>query len=260
MTLAQLQGSLWGARARDYATLVETCQRPAYERVLNETGVGSGSRLLDVACGPGLAAQLAAARGAEVAGLDAAEASIVIARERVPGGDFRVGDMEVLPWADAAFDVVTSFNGFQFASDLTIALREAGRVTRPGGRVDVVVWGPADTCDVPPIMAAVLDLLPPQPASAQPSVPLSAPGDMELRLIEAGLTPLTSGQVDWSLEFPDLETAVRGLMSAGAAVAVVQRVGTEPVERTLREVLASFVTSTGGYRLQNRFHYVLSSA
>lgn len=260
MSVAQVQGRLWGAEARDYSTLVEGFFRPLYERVLDETGVRPGTTLLDVACGPGLAAQLAARRGASVAGLDAAETSIAIARERTPQGDFRVGDMEALPWPAAAFDVVTSFNGFQFAADLMNALRQARRVTRTGGRVAMVVWGPDETCDTPAIMAAVRELLPPQPPSAQAAIPLSAPGRVEALLGEAGLTPSTSGDVDCPFEFRDLEMALRGLMSAGPAVAVVQRKGAEPVRRAITEAIAAFRTAAGGYRLHNGFRYVVASA
>jgi ubiquinone/menaquinone biosynthesis C-methylase UbiE len=140
---AQRWGSLWGARTRDYANLAEGCFRPAYERVFAETEVRPGTRLLDVGCGPGLAAQIAAQRGAHVAGLDAAEASLAIAREQTPSGDFRRGDMQHLPWADRSFDVVTGFNAFQFADDPLRAVQEARRVLAPGGRLAIVVWGRA---------------------------------------------------------------------------------------------------------------------
>jgi 2-polyprenyl-3-methyl-5-hydroxy-6-metoxy-1,4-benzoquinol methylase len=55
---------LWGARARDWADIQEATVGPVYEAVLERTGVGAGKRYLDVGCGAGGAAQLAAARGA----------------------------------------------------------------------------------------------------------------------------------------------------------------------------------------------------
>ena len=55
---------------------------------------------------------MAADRGARIAGIDATGPLVEIARERVPDGDFRVGDMEDLPWDDESFDVVTGFNSF----------------------------------------------------------------------------------------------------------------------------------------------------
>ena len=260
MGTAHVQGSLWGARARDYAELVEGMFHPAFEAVFAGAGVGPGTRLLDVGCGPGLAAQLAAGRGAEVAGLDAAEVSVALARERTPAGDFRTGEMEELPWPDDTFDVVTGFNAFQFATDPVNALREARRVARPGGRVAMAVWGRAEECETPVIVAAVGKLLPPPPLGTEQPIPLSAPGRVEGLLEQAGLAPLASGEVDCPFAFPDLGTAVRGLTSAGVMVAAARRVGTEAVWQAVAEALAPFRTSDGGYHLRNRLHYVIAAA
>ncbi|TMD43313.1 MAG: class I SAM-dependent methyltransferase [Chloroflexi bacterium] len=115
MGTAQAQGALWGVQAHNFAERQEGMLLPAYKKVFDLTNVGRGTRLLDVGCGPGLATQLAAKLGASVTGLDASEAELSIARERVPDGDFRQGEMEELPYADASFDVVTGFNSFQYA-------------------------------------------------------------------------------------------------------------------------------------------------
>jgi ubiquinone/menaquinone biosynthesis C-methylase UbiE len=57
-----------------------------------------------------MAVQIAAARGAQVSGVDAAETLLAIARRRTPGGDLRLGILEELPFDDHSFDVVTGFN------------------------------------------------------------------------------------------------------------------------------------------------------
>lgn len=67
-------------------------------------------------------ALLASQRGAEVCGVDAAGSLLGIARERVVGGDFRLGDLEALPFPDGTFDVATGFNSFQFAATPVAAL------------------------------------------------------------------------------------------------------------------------------------------
>jgi SAM-dependent methyltransferase len=259
MGTAQVQGSLWGARARDYAEVVEEAFEPLYEAVFDQATVGGGTMLLDVGCGPGLAAHLAARRGARVAGLDAAEASLVVARERTPEGDFRAGDLEELPWPDETFDVVTSFNAFQFAANIGNALQQARRVTRPGGRVAMAVWGRPEDCETVVTVSAVGKLLPPSPATpAEP--PLSTPGRVEGLLQQAGLFPMAGGEVECAFEFPDIETAVRGLMSAAPMVAAARRIGDEAVERTVADSLARFRTAEGGYRQRNRFRYVVATA
>ena len=68
-------------------------------------------RLLDVACGSGLAVELASVRGATCAGIDASARLLAVARDRAPDADLRVGDMCDLPWDDDTFDVATSFRG-----------------------------------------------------------------------------------------------------------------------------------------------------
>lgn len=260
MGTAQVQGSLWGARAGDYAEIVEHFGRPLYEAVFQAAEVGAGTRLLDVGCGPGLAAQLAAQRGAHVAGLDAAETSLAIARERTPGGDFRASELEALPWADNTFDMVTSFNAFQYAADVVNALREARRVARPGGRVAMAVWGRAEDCDNAALVAALSKFLPPPPPGAPGPFALSEPGRLERLLEQAGLAPLTSGGVDCPFAFPDLATAVRGHMSSGVAAIAIRQAGAEAVQRAIAEALAPFRLNGRGYLQRNRFRYVIAEA
>jgi SAM-dependent methyltransferase len=260
MGTAHVQGSLWGARARDFAETLEQFGRPLYEAVFQVAEVGAGTWLLDVGCGPGLAAQLAAQRGAQVAGLDAAEASLKIARERTPNGDFRAGEMEDLPWPDNTFDVVTGFNAFQYAADVVAALQEARRVARPGGRVAMAVWGRAEDCESVATVAALGRFLPPPPPGAPGPFSLSAPGRVAALLEQAGLAPLTSGEADCPFEFPDLATAVRGSMSAGPAAAAIRQAGAEAIQHAIAESLAPFRTSEGGYRQRNTFSYVIATA
>ena len=104
----------------------------AWEAVAGAAEVGDGTSLLDLGCGDGAFCAFAARRGAIVHGLDAEPDAIAEALEAVPGADLRLGLMESLPWAGASFDVVTSFNGMQYALDPELALAEAARVAAPG--------------------------------------------------------------------------------------------------------------------------------
>ncbi len=258
MGTAKVQGSLWGAHVQDYAEIVEQFGRPLYDAVFQAAEVKEGTRLLDVGCGPGLAAQLAAQRGAHVAGLDAAETALQIARKRTPKGDFRAGEMEDLPWPDNTFDVVTGFNAFQYAADVVNALREARRVANPGGRVAMAVWGRAEDCEIGALVSGLSKFLPPPPPGAPGPFALSVPGRLEGLLEQAGLTSLTSGEVDCHFEFPDLATAVRGHMSSGPAAMAIRQAGAEAVQHTIAESLAPFQTSGGSYCQRNRFRYVIA--
>jgi ubiquinone/menaquinone biosynthesis C-methylase UbiE len=129
----------WGRKAADFAALSELSNVREYVALHHALRVRSGDRLLDVACGSGLAVELASLVGAQCAGLDASQRLIAVAQLRTPGADLRVGDMHDLPWDGDSFDVVTSFRGIWGTTP--DAVGEIYRVLRPGGRVGVTVWG-----------------------------------------------------------------------------------------------------------------------
>jgi len=83
----------WGRMAADFATLSEPANCREYAALHHLLGVRAGDRLLDVACGAGLAVELATIRGARCAGIDASPKLVAIARDRAPEADLRVGDM-----------------------------------------------------------------------------------------------------------------------------------------------------------------------
>lgn len=259
MGTAQVQGELWSAQARNWANFLERWHAPLYKSVFDRVGISHGTRLLDVGCGAGLAAQLAAEFGAQVTGVDAAPAFIEIARERLPDGDFRVGDMEELPYAEASFDVVTGFNSFQHAANPVAALKEAKRVARVGGRVAMVTWGRPQDCDHAPVMAAIAALLPPSPTRADGPFALSEPGRLEALLEQAGLRADNSGEIASHFAWADSETAWKAIGSAAPTVMAVRYAGEERVKRVVLDSLAPFRTSSGGYREENTFCYVIAT-
>src|SRR5687768_14192139 len=106
-------GPLWGARPADWA-LSEDQQVPTYQEALRRVGLAPGDQVLDVGCGVGAFLRLVAERGGRPFGLDASQALLELARQRVPEADLRVGDMEALPYADDTFDLVAGFNSFFF--------------------------------------------------------------------------------------------------------------------------------------------------
>ena len=144
---AERWGPLWGARPDDWA-ISEEQHVASYEAALARVALEPGDQVLDVGCGVGVFLGLIAGRGAEPHGLDASEALIALARERLPDADLRVGDMESLPYEDAGFDLVTGFTSFFFANDIVAALREAGRVAKPAASVVIQVWGAHERCSL----------------------------------------------------------------------------------------------------------------
>ena len=251
---ADVQGELWGARAEAWAEH-EPQSAPIFEEVLLRAGVGDATRLLDVGCATGVLCRLAADRGALVSGLDAGESLVAVARRRVPEGEFRRGDLQFLPYEDAAFDVVTGVNSFQFAADPVAALREARRVLRPPGTLAVAVWGAPDEVDLFVPVRAVAALAP----GRAPSRPLLERGALGAALSEAGLTVRETGDGRSAFEFPDDETMLRQMTAAGGIVRVTREVGEEAVRSTLLEAMKPFRTPARGYRLENSWHWALAT-
>ena len=134
-----------------------------------------GQRVLDIGCGVGAFLRLIADRGAHPHGLDASEALLEVSRKRLPHADLRLGDMEALPYEDDTFDLVTGFNSFFFANDIVTALREAGRVAKPGAAVVIQVWGPHERNDLEAMKEIARPFMPPRPVDARPSPTTQSP-------------------------------------------------------------------------------------
>lgn len=109
-------------------------------------GISPGTRVLDVGCGSGQLAMIAARAGAQVTGCDIATNWIDRARERAKAENlqaiFDEGDAEALPYKDASFDVVASLLGAMFAPRPELVAAELNRVCRPGGKIAMANWTP----------------------------------------------------------------------------------------------------------------------
>jgi SAM-dependent methyltransferase len=254
-----MQGELWSERADDWAATQETYMRPVFEAGLAALGVDASTRLLDAGCGAGLALALAAERGADVAGLDAAPGMIAIARRRVPSARIEQGDLEDLPFADSSFDAVTGFNSFQYAAGPDVALREARRVLRPGGRLVAATWAPPEMCDLAGHLAAVGRLLPPPPPGAPGPFALSGDGALAGVLAGAGLDPLETHDVVCRFDYPSDREALRAMLSAGPCVRAVRHAGEHAVSTALLESVAPYREADGSYRIANAFRFVLAA-
>ncbi len=258
MGSAQIQGDLWGTRAREWADLQESSFRPLYDAAFSVAHVGTGTSLLDVGCGAGLALEMAQARGAKVSGLDAAAGLAGLAKNRCPGADIRVGEIEELPFTDGKFDVTTGFNSFQYATDPVHALAEAKRVTKANGYVLVAVWGAAENCELAPYVAALGKLLPSPPPGAPGPFALSAPGALEALVSKAGLRPGAANTVMTTMSFPTETMAVRGLLASGVAERAIRNSGEMAVRKGVTEAIQSFRKRDGSYAFRNEWRFVVS--
>jgi SAM-dependent methyltransferase len=257
---APMQGDLWSIRARDYAELQEAHFRPLYESVLRRPEVANARSSLDVGCGPGLAAQVFAQTIANVAGIDASAAFIEIARERLPGRNFRVGEMEMLPHADGSFDVVTGFNAFQYAASPINALREACRVLRPDGTVVIATWGLPEGCEAAGHLKALSALMPPSPPGTPGPFALSDESRLKTLASEAGLTPMEVVDVECPWTYPGQDIALRAMLSAGPAERAIRNAGMERAREAVANAIAPYRQPSGEYRLNNKFRYLIARA
>lgn len=252
-------GPLFGARAHDWAETWEGSSgygTLVYEYVLDRARIGSDTRLLDCGCGAGRFARMAANRGASIAGIDAAKELVEIATRRTPAGEFRVGDLESLPWPDASFDWVTGFNSFQFADDKTRALAEARRVSR--GPVAIVTPSRASESGIASVFKPLFPLFPPEALEGMKQsgmFALSVPGKLEEILAAVHLAVQIDAEIETPIVFDSADSAVRAFLGAGPTALAIRHSGEAAVAPAVRDALGPFtggqdrVTLPGWYRV-----------
>jgi SAM-dependent methyltransferase len=135
----------WERAAEHYADVFGDVTTKMAAPLLDAVNAGAGTRLLDVATGPGFVAAAAAARGAIVTGVDFSPAMIADARRRHQGVTFREGDAEALPFDRDSFDAVVMSFGLLHLARPETAIAEAHRVLRAGGRYAFTVWAAPET-------------------------------------------------------------------------------------------------------------------
>jgi SAM-dependent methyltransferase len=257
---AEINARLWGERAQDWAEIQEEGLRPVYVSVFDRVGLNRGTAYLDVGCGAGVAAQIAAERGARVTGLDATPNLLAIARARVPAGDFHLGDLEKLPFPDKQFDLVTGFNSFQYAGNPGGALGEARRVTKTGGHVLIKTWGDPDGMEFTSLLAALRPLQPPAPPGAPGPFALSNETALRAFAAAAGLEPLDVFDIQSPRRYSDLSIALRGLSSSGNAIRAIENSSEAAVNQAYTDALMPFRQTDGSYVIRTTFRCLLARA
>lgn len=255
MGSAEVQGELWGRAAEDWSALQESHHGPLFETMLDAVDVDRDDRFLDVGCGSGGASLLADDRGAVVTGLDASAPMIRIAKKRLPSADFRLGDLEQLPFPDESFDVVFAANSIQFAANPLAALEELGRVAASKGRVVVGLFASPEQVDFRAVFEAVSRVRPTPPSGHGPFT-LSHGDDLEKLMIRSGLEPIESGEIECPFSYPNREAAWKAIASSGPSQSVMDAVGEDMLRAVVLDAFGTFETDSGDIRLYNSFRYV----
>jgi len=140
---ARLQKTWMAGDYDRFSRYMEDGARQFYERL----DIPPGARVLDVGCGSGQLALMAARDGFNTTGVDIAENLIAAARDRASAeklrARFEVGDAEALPFPDGSFDVVVSLIGAMFAPRPELVAQELLRVCAPGGTIAMANWTPS---------------------------------------------------------------------------------------------------------------------
>jgi len=253
----QRAGDAWGSAASDWACLFEPYALDVVSAIFQRTGIGPGTRLLDVACGSGWAIRYAAGMGATTAGLDASTALMEIAGDRNPGADLRTGTMFDLPWSDESFDVVTSINGIW--GDCDEALGEAFRVLRPSGLIGISFWGDGAPNDLRACFKVFARNSPSWHLEGMKKTNgIAFPGVAEGMLERADFEVLERGARVSTLEWPDADIAWRAMASVGPAVPALAHADHDQLRTDVIEAMTPSLGRDGVYRFRNDHHFVIA--
>jgi SAM-dependent methyltransferase len=191
----------WGAG--EYALMAQALE-PASALAVDTVNVSARERVIDVGTGTGNAALLAAARGAQVLGIDSEPALLALARQRTSASlDVRwvEGDAEALPVSDEYADVVLSIFGAMYAADHAAAARELVRVLAAHGRLALTAWTPGSV--MPAMGSVIAAYLPPPPPGSGPPSEWADPNALRALLKDAGATLEHANVERLTLSFDD---------------------------------------------------------
>jgi SAM-dependent methyltransferase len=226
--------------ARSYGDFFEPITAGTIEALLDAADVRRGTRVLDVACGPGLVAAAAAKRGAQAIGADLSPKMVAVARARHPALDVREADAERLPFDEARFDaIVSNFGIGHFARPEPVAV-ELVRALARGGRAALSWWdGPAEAR----VNGVFFDAVEEAGVGALAGVPAGPPpfrfsDDAELRalLTIAGLEEVTVRTVTWTHRIPTADAWWNGGLNSLLRASTIVMTQPIDVQRRIRGV------------------------
>ncbi|WP_042392336.1 class I SAM-dependent methyltransferase [Streptacidiphilus carbonis] len=234
---------------------------PLYEAVYERLEVGPATSVLGLGCRSGLALLLAAGRGAEVVGLEPEAELRSLAQDRslrVMSDVYRELAPEGAGAQPPAHSLVTAFEHLSCIADPLSLVRDAARLTLPGGHVALATWGPPERCESAGVLRVARRLADPLRRAPYAPFALSEPGAVERMVARAGLRLGGGGRVLCPFAYPDLESAVRGLLSMGVFDAAAEYSGTRQVEKEVVEALHPYRRGDGSVRMLNVFRYTLA--
>lgn len=253
MQTKDIQGKLWSTAPEHWSVFFEPFFLPLYKKALEQLNLSEDTLLLDAGCGSGMFAYMAINTGADVTGIDAAPGLLEVARQRNPGYNFLEEEIEALPFASDSFDVVSGFNSFQYAGNVTGALAEAKRVLKPGGKLVIGIWDKPGKSDATNVLKAISTLLPAPPPGTPGPFALSEDGAIENILEPLRMKLVYKTAVSCPFIYYSLQNGMNSFMGTGPAAAAMNRVHKEEVQRVIAGALQPYHITEELYHLQNSF-------
>jgi SAM-dependent methyltransferase len=205
---AELIRREWDRAARVYDAVIAPALADAHRAILARAGDVRDRELLDLGCGTGRVAALAARRGARVTAVDLSPTMVERARavRDLAGARVAVMDAQELDLPDASFDLVVASFSVMFCPRPDRALAEARRVLRPGGRFAAGVWGFPEECEHASVSAAALAAAPlPVPPEVPHGQALADPQRLRTLLVDAGFSDVRLERLRFTLRYPSAD-------------------------------------------------------
>lgn len=239
--------------AATYGDFFADVTRAMIAPLLDAARVTRGSRVLDVACGPGHLAAAAAARGARASAVDLSPQMVALASRNHPAVDVRQGDAEALPFGGATFDAVVCAFGVGHFPRPEVAANELARVLVAGGRLAVSWWDLPRSRVNATFLDAVASAGAPPPSGVPAGPPVTRFSDdatLAALLADAGLVDVVVTTHTWTHRSASLDAWWHGGLGGMARVNAAVGAQTPDVQRQVRaafERLASAYARDGGY-------------
>ena len=176
------------------------------------------------------------------------------ARRQVPDGEFRIGDLEELPFEDAAFDAVVASDSVQFAENRVAAIAELGRVCKPDGVVAIALWDAPEKNEQRLVFSAMENELP-EPPKGGPFA-LFKHGLLEEMIGKAGLAVIGGDSVPLDFRFSDVDQFWLVTGSSGPTKAMMRIVGEDKIKQAAFAAVTQFVQPSGEVLMKNSFRFV----